>query len=434
MKRAMFLLVAIVFATGFFYPPSPIGAQEYVSGGPSSSQQGASYLMISHADFIPALGPLIAAHTQRGETVAVLDVQSIYDAFSAGEADPEAIRSLLKVATQTWSPVPQQVLLVGAALFIPPYRVEIGSELVACDTCYTRLRTLDPLDQLIPDLPIGRLPVRTLMEAQAVVTKTVTHLLEPPTGAWQTQALFLTDNDREADGTPDPAGSFTAVAELGIAALPTGMQAQRFYYAPDRPSTGPYDSDVSRLRCRVFRAIDGGSKNDTHCEAVDRAQSGAALLTYVGHGSAWQWGFTQAGDTASYLWYLYDADARTNGQKLPILLALTCLSGDFANPLLMTTDERLVLWPSGGVVAALSPSGQGVNTGHAELLTGLMPRLFGVGDRSLGAAHLAGIAQLRHGHRDLAFSYNILGDPAVQLPVVPRQALYLPIVQQGGTP
>jgi hypothetical protein len=442
MKRAMFLLVAIFFATGFFIPitATDVGAQtRNFADGPTPNQHGATYLMISHADFIPALAPLVQAHEQRGETVALLDVQSVYDAFSSSQPDPEAIRSLLKVAVQGWSPVPRQVLLVGAGTvnnpFIPAYLIEHeGSDPIACDTCYVRLRTLDPLDQLIPDLPIGRLPVRTLAQAEAVVAKTVTHLLNPPTGVWQTQALFLTDNDYEADGTPDPAGSFTAVAELGIAALPTGMQAQRFYYAPDRPSTGPYDSQVSRLRCRLFRAIDGGSKNDNHCPLlVHRDQSGAALLTYVGHGSAWQWGFTQAGDTASYLWYLYDADGRTNGQKLPILISLTCMSGAFANPHLMTTDERLVLWPHGGVVAALSPSGQGVNTGHAELLAGLMPRLFGTGDRSLGAAHLAGMSQLRTGYRDLAFSYNILGDPAVQLPVVPRQSLYLPITQQGGT-
>lgn len=431
--------------------------------GPSANQRGASYLIISHTDFLPALGPLVEAHKRLGDTVSVLDVQAAYDAFSFGERDPEAIRSLLRVSQQ-WQPAPQQVLLVGSGTvnmrgvsvasakiavgdqlvrvaprvstettFIPPYLVmadPLRGE-VACDTCFARLQTNNPLDQIVPDLAIGRLPVRTLDEARAVVAKTVSNLIAPPAGVWQSRAVFLADNDREANGSLDPAGPFSTVADQGVLSLPRGIQAERFYYAPERSSaSGPYDPDISSLRCRLFRVIDGGSKNDNNCSHVDRENSGAALLTYVGHGSAWQWGFASAGEAASYLWYLYDADGRTNGQKLPILLALTCMSGDFANPYLVANDERLVVWPNGGVVAAFSSSGQGVNTGHAELMKAMMPSLYSTDDRSLGSAHLAGIAQLRSGYRDLAFSYNILGDPSVRLAYVPSEVVFLPTVRK----
>jgi hypothetical protein len=63
------------------------------------------------------------------------------------------------------------------------------------------------------------------------------------------------------------------------------------------------------------------------------------------------------------------------------------------------------------------------------LLLGMMPRLFAPsGDRSLGAAHLAGLAALDGQHRDLAFSFGILGDPDVRLPFVPTHVALLPIV------
>jgi hypothetical protein len=132
-----------------------------------------------------------------------------------------------------------------------------------------------------------------------------------------------------------------------------------------------------------------------------------------------------------YLWYLYDADARHNGGRLPILLSMTCLSGDWANPTLEPTDARLVRWPSGGVVASLSASGQGVNTGHARLLAALLPRLFASdGDRTLGAAYLAGLRTLVADGRfvDLAFTFGILGDPDVALPMLPAHPLFLPFV------
>ncbi|HEY0604248.1 MAG TPA: C25 family cysteine peptidase [Herpetosiphonaceae bacterium] len=159
------------------------------------------------------------------------------------------------------------------------------------------------------------------------------------------------------------------------------------------------------------------------------------MWIYAGHGSPWQWAETTPSAAMPYLWYLYDADARTNGDHLPILLSMTCLSGDWANPVLMTTDERLVLHPGGGIVASLSSTGQGVNTGHAQLLDGLLPQLFAVdGDRTLGAAHLAGLRTVVASveHLDLAYSFGILGDPLVTLPFVPAHAQYVPLLSGGG--
>ena len=158
-------------------------------------------------------------------------------------------------------------------------------------------------------------------------------------------------------------------------------------------------------------------------------------MCYAGHGSPWQWAETTPSAETPYLWYLYDADARVNEDRLPILLSMTCLSGDFANPTLMTTDERLVLHPGGGVVASLSATGQGVNTGHARLLDGLLPTLFSpTGDRTLGATHLAGLRVLvaSREHLDLAYSFGILGDPLVTLPFVPTHAQYVPLLSGGG--
>lgn len=55
-----------------------------------------------------------------------------------------------------------------------------------------------------------------------------------------------------------------------------------------------------------------------------------------------------------------------------------------------------------------------MNTGHARLLDGLLPQLFATnGDRTLGAAHLAGLrAVVASGaHLNLVYSFGILGDP-----------------------
>lgn len=398
---------------------------------------GADLLIITHSAFRSALDPLIAAHAKRGQRAAVVDVQAAYDAFSGGERDPEAIRQLIRQVR------PHAVLLVGAGTvalrqdaptrptFIPPYLIyDIQDGETSCDTCYTRLNNGPPTAQVIPDIPIGRFPVATLAEVQTMVAKTVSNLTAPPLGAWQSRALVLADNDFQADGTPDPAGDFTETAETGLSALPKGLNLTRLYYAPNLSApNGSFEPDTARLRCRMFRLLDGGRPSDQACSQVDATQSGVALWIYVGHGSPWQWAVTQPTDPTPYLWYLYDADNRRNGDRLPILFSMTCLSGDFANPILQSNDERLVLKSGGGVVASIASAGEGVNTGHARMLRGALAQLYApMGNRTLGAAHLAGLRALQGATPDLAFSFSILGDPLVVAPFVPVASVHIPMV------
>ena len=118
----------------------------------------------------------------------------------------------------------------------------------------------------------------------------------------------------------------------------------------------------------------------------------------------------------------------TNGKRLPILLSLSCQSGNSFHPDLPTTDERLLLRAEGGIIAALSPAGSAVIAGHSRLSDAVLPSLeHGV---SLGEAHLSGIASLITSGRDLdlAFSYQLLGDPDVRLPHPTDVRVFLPLV------
>lgn len=435
----------------------PMAAHDLRSG-PEPGVAGADSLFLTTPELAAELAPLVAAHQAMGRSVAILNVQDVYDAFSAGERDPEAIRSLLREARETWLPAPSLLLLIGAGNarmrggdppaatdglklsdgvladpIIPPYLIagiDPDGE-IACDTCYARLDADDPADDPVPDLMVGRLPVRNAAELAAVVAKTVGALTAPPPGAWQSRAAILVDNDFEADGTPDEAGSFVETATRAAAALNRRLSLHRFFYAPDRPSSGSSYANAGELRCELFRLLDGGSASDTRCPPNPAGdEPGAALLMYIGHASEWQWGNTAFDAEVPYLFYLYDVDGRSNGARLPIVLSATCRSGNTGNPYLQAQDARMVLWPDGGAVASLSATGSGVNTGHATLLESLLPVLTGQAgaDRSLGAAHLAAVAALPPQHRDLGYSFQILGDPLVSLPFVATEWQFLPLV------
>ncbi|WP_322489374.1 C25 family cysteine peptidase [Chloroflexus sp.] len=433
--------------------PSPVSPRD-LRAGPAAGQAGASYLIITHASLQPALAPLVALKQAQGDTVGVVDVQWAYDAFSYGERDPSAIRALIATAVAQWMPPPRAVLLVGAGTvrmrggevrpptpglvlsdspvsdpLIPPYLVRgiDPSGEIACDTCYTRLDAADVRDDTLPNLPIGRIPARTLDEARTVVSKTVGHATPPP-GSWRSRALMVADNDVQPTGVTDPAGPFSPVIRDATALLPRGMQVRQFIYAPQPSAPAGTYANTGELRCRLFRAWDGGSQRDTACPPLAAGEEpGASLLVYVGHGSPWQWAHTSSDAATPYLFYLYDADGRKNAQRLPIVLSMTCFSGNWANPIMQSLDERLLVMPTGGSVAAFTAVGSGVNTAHGRLLAALLPVLTAAeGPRSLGAAHLAALGQLGAASRDLAYSFHVLGDPDVTLPPLARHATFLP--------
>lgn len=417
--------------------PSQLLTPTLVADTPSHlAQAGADYLIVGYQPFLAALAPLAAYYRSKGMRVATVDIQDAYDEFNGGELHPEALRSFLRYAYASWArPAPAYVLLVGDgtydfrnrlglgwASFVPPYLADVDPWMgeAACETCYARVQTNDPRDEPLPDLFIGRMPVRSAEQASIVVAKTLGYLTAAPRGGWQATSLFLTDNAFDAAGQPDPAGDFAAVTETAISALPPGNVARRFFYdpSPGGAAKPAHYANPAALRDAFFPAFDNG----------------AALVTYVGHANYWQWAYTEPNTQPSYLWYLYDADARSNGDRLPVLLSLTCLTGFFQEPVLPTTDERLLTHAGGGIVASFSSAGLGVDHGHALFSQAVIRALYSANpaERSLGAAQLAGFRAVRAGGccTDLPFTYEILGDPALRLSFVPTATSYLPLVQR----
>ena len=81
---------------------------------------GADLIIVTVPQFRAALEPLVAARQKQGLRVAVVDVEQIYDTFSAGEPGPEAIRAFVQYARAHWpAPAPRYLLLAGDASYDP---------------------------------------------------------------------------------------------------------------------------------------------------------------------------------------------------------------------------------------------------------------------------------------------------------------------------
>lgn len=396
-------------------------------------------IYIAPAAWHPALAPLVAHRQAQGYSVALVDVQHIYDLWSYGQVSPDAIRNFLRYAAATWNPAPLAATLVGDgtadprdylghgnASHIPPYLADVDLWLgeTACDACYAQLDGIDPLSDPMPDIMLGRLPVNSAQELEQLVGKIVGYESAPDDGSlWRSRAVYLADNYREASGAIDGAGDFAAAAEESAALQPPGIHIERVYYAPflaQGSTSAWYEPDATRAHERTLAALN----------------TGAATVMYIGHSHHWQWAVTDLEAETSYLLGLYDPDSLSNGERLPVVLAMTCLSSAFHQPARRPTtiDERLLLSNTGGAVAVWGPTGLGVAHGHDALQRGFYQALWAAsGQAAVGGLVQAGYVELfERGNccQDALRTFVLLGDPLTQMRMAEARSLYLPLIQR----
>ena len=144
---------------------------------------GADLVIISHGDFLASIEPPEGAAAESGAAVAVVDVEDLYDEFSDGQKTPYAVRDFLSYAAAQWSPAPRFVLFVGNASLDPKNYLGFGdSDFVPTKLIDTqRMETAsddwfaDRGGDGLPELAVGRLPVRTTQEAERVVAKILSY-------------------------------------------------------------------------------------------------------------------------------------------------------------------------------------------------------------------------------------------------------------------
>ncbi len=396
-------------------------------------------LYIGPRQFHPGLAPLVSWRRSQGYSVAVVDVQDIYDTWSYGQVSPEAIRSFLRHAAATWSTPPMAVTLVGDGTsdphnylgrnntnFVPPYLANVDPWLreTACETCFGQLDGDDPLSDPLPDLFVGRFPVKSAQELDVVVAKLLEYEKSAPTLGWQSRAVYVTDNYQAPDGTVDGAGDFSTSAEASIALLPKGMEIERVYYDPYPPS----------YQRAPWREPDPVKAHEKTVAALDR---GAGLVTYIGHAHFWQWASTDLEADPPYLLGLLDVDTLTNGSKLPIVMELTCLTGMFQQPAYTgtTLDERLFLREGGGAAAVWGPTGLGVAYGHDTLQAGFQKSLWADDpvSKPLGQLTQAGYLEVFTDGlccQENLRTYALFGDPLTVPRLLAPKNIYMPLVER----
>ncbi len=347
---------------------------------PLRAPNGADHLILAPAALLAPAQALARYRQSQGLASRVVPLEQIYDEWSDGLPDPHAVARFLAYAAASWQPAPRAVVLAGAGSYdykgylglggnlFPPLLAATPNGLFAADGLY-----LPAGSRMV----VGRLPAASAAELQGYVDKLVAYEGANP-GPWRQQVLLVADN-------PDEGGQFDAESERLAAALPAPFVPTRLY--------------LSELPAAALRA-----------QLLSGLGSGAFLLDYVGHA-----GLDRL--SAQSLLTSADAEALTNGPRLPLVMTMACLLGRFEVPGFRSLAEELVDNPNGGAAAVWAPSGVAFDAQSATLGRAFSDQLFASRAATLGEAAAGAAVRFRAagGSAATLSTYNLFGDPALRL-------------------
>lgn len=335
----------------------------------------ADYVMISHPDFIDALSPLVRARMQQGYSVRVVNVEDIYAQYHYGIFDPQAIKDYITHAYHNMGA--RYILLVGGDTY--DYHDYLGlaskSFIPTFYTCVDHLSPYQPVDPLyadidgdqVPDLALGRFPVRNLDELNAIITKTLAY----DTIDYANSSVFSSDV------------SFSIYSDDWAALLPEGWTKQ-------------------------FANLDQLPTTEAKGILMNNMNAGTALVNYFGHSSTTTW-------TASGLFTVNDVPVLTNLGKPFIVAQYGCWNTYFVNPRQDSLGQQFLLAQDRGAAAVLGSSTNNFHDSQYYLGKYLTPKLATPG-MSIGQALLSAkqdMAAALPYRAEIHLGWTILGDPSM---------------------
>jgi hypothetical protein len=372
-------------------------------------------LLVTAPAFLAAAHRL-AEHRRRHDSlrVAVVTTEQVFNEFSSGQTDPTAIRDLARYLDRRTPGTLRYLLLLGDATYDFRNRRK-GNVAAGYVPTYESRESLHPIysyssddyfgfleeaegewtenfsnDHTL-DIGVGRLPAKTLAEAQALVDKLVAYDSPQSRGRWRTRLAFVGDD-----------GDYN-IHQQDADYLAQDVQRRQSAYQTDKILLDAFpQSDAAT-----------GPKAPTVNAAINRAvREGVLVLNYNGHGGESGWAEEQILTRG-------DVQGWRNFNRLPLLMTATCEFGRYDNPGSVSGAELVLLNPRGGAAGLLTTARPVfastnflVNDAFYQALftaldQGVRPRL---GDlfRQTKNASLAG---------RINRNFSLLGDPSMRVPL-----------------
>lgn len=350
-----------------------------------------------------------------GLTSAVVDVAQIYQEFSTGIPDPTGIRDFIRMVYLRGNGQLKYVTLFGKASFdarslampmgnyVPTFETKNYSEsMVKCLASDDYFGIMDDLEGQDcggrMDLAVGRIPVSTVQEAEAVLRK-IKHYNDIGSvfGEWKINHLLMADDDTEQYM------NYPEKHEKMLDTLKPAINIMKVY-------TDAYPKVNTNSGVEIPMA---------HDELMRSFEKGVLVMSYCGHGGV-------RGLTSERVLSVSDFPTMQNFDKLPFVFTATCEFAKYDDPLMSSAGEQMLLAPNGGAIALLTSSRPTNSLTNDILARALMENLYKLdngqplrfGDivkRTKNAE--SNFPNQGAGAVSKNLMYLLLGDPALRFPV-----------------
>ena len=365
-------------------------------------------IILTHRDFL-SQAQRLEEHRETIDSLSVMvvDVQDVFDEFGWGLPDPAAIRNFVQYAFVNWDPPPAYLLLFGDGDYdyrnrlsdrdknwIPPFEQSGYSDLDgstrAMDDYYGYVSGPDKA----LDIAVGRLPVQTASEAEAVVGKIIAYDNSVDFGDWRAHATVIGDDEI---GEPSSRNETVHIEDAEI-------------IAEDYVQLSFNVRKVYLTEYPVVYAADGRRKPAATEDLLDQINRGTLIVDFLGHGHEAIWAHE-----ALFL-LSRDMDRLENVSRWPLFYAATCEFGLYDDFLKQSFSEVLLNEPDKGGIAVISASRRCSPTPNAALNRSFIRSLF-AGPRPterIGEA-LRRAKIMRSESYPNNEQYNLFGDPSMRL-------------------
>lgn len=302
------------------------------------------YLIVSHPDFLAQAERLAAFHRQHSNLdVFVTIPELIYNEFSSGSQDVTAIRDFAFMLYNDSRPGKKlrYLLLFGDASFdykdrlinntnfVPTYETITSLNLVNSIATDDYFGYLDPSEggseNSLLDIGIGRIPVATIEEAEAMVDQIFSYVAKNDAthGPWRNEITFVAD-----DGDTN--------RHLLDAEILSDVMKNKY---PEFNLTKLYLDAYQQV------ATPSGQKAPAVNEAINKKMDqGTLIMNYSGHGGEVGW-------TEERILEISDILSWRNRDKLAVFITATCEFSRYDDPTRRSAGEMVYLNQDGGAIS-----------------------------------------------------------------------------------
>ena len=319
-----------------------------------NSRQQADCLIIHPEEFVVQANELATFHAENYNVVSeVWDQQGIFDNWTAGEPDPEAIKMHIEHILNDYDEPPiEYVILLGS-----------GTNEWDNNTEKNKIITYNGLDDNFvtfdgnfPDLSISRFPAQNTSDMDFLLERLIKYVEEPSVGWWRNKILLVADDENKDGGLEGYNNSNETNTMNHTKFAQETQELINRSVLVDKVLGIEYDFDEYQ------------NKPDARNEMIRRVNEGRLVWYYVGHGNEDVMGDEDYFRGSHHLPLLDNEADGARPARLPLHISASCSVGMFDEVGFDSLGEKLVLLRTGGAISVIAASRACYGTSNTQLI------------------------------------------------------------------